>query len=243
MRNKIKKIIEFITGYWIYKMKDLSVGVDLIVDLKRFGSNPCKIIFDVGANVGQTAMEYSSIFKNAKIYSFEPVETSFKELTKNVAKIRNVSNFQIAFGSKKEEIKIELDSNPTSLTNSLKNTSASSGEAKLRETIRVRKIDDFVTEHNIKSIDLLKIDTEGWELEVLKGASQSLAEGKIKLVLCEAGFTNVNSWHTPFDTLNSFMSKNGFWFCGIYDVQPKYLRKGWHYGNVLWFNQQYFKEE
>jgi len=240
---RLKKLFEYFIGCRVYKTRHLPIGLDICQDLKRFSLNDYKfdILFDVGANVGQTARKYSALFPHAKIFSFEPVQASFIELKENTKESINVSCHQVALGSKSEEIEIQLDANPTSQTNTLRNINWQTDKSHKKEVIRIIKLDEFIEQNEIKIIDLLKIDTEGWELEVLNGASKSTFENKIKFILCEVGFTKNNNWHTPFSALNLFINRNGFWLCGIYDIDIDSLPRGWHSGNALWINQNHLK--
>jgi hypothetical protein len=52
-------------------------------------------------------------------------------------------------------------------------------------TVPVRRLDEALSEWEIESVDLMKIDVEGHELHVLRGGADSLASGRIKVVLCE----------------------------------------------------------
>lgn len=242
MKHQIKKILTSITGYWIYKRKHLPVGTDLFVDLANLGSSSFTVIFDVGANIGQTAKKYSINFPKAKVYSFEPISASFYALKDNIATLNNVQSFNIALGSKKEMVEVILNSNPVSTCNSLNPSLRSENPSAEKEMVQVETLDDFIKNHKINSIDLLKIDTEGWELEVLKGAKKCISENRIKLILCEVGFTDRNNRNTPFHELNKFMNSYNYWFYGLYETSLIQLKTGKHYGNALFISQSAIKE-
>lgn len=239
MINRLKKFIERLTGYWIWKRIHLPTGTDLEVDLEKINLSGSKIVFDVGANIGQTALYYNKIFKSAHIYSFEPVKKSFEELlyrTKNLPKIQAEN---IGFGEKDEKIEITLDINPTSTSNSLKPELMNNDQNGGKEVLKICKIDSFCKERNIDNIDFLKIDTEGWEIQTLLGAEKLLSERNIKAILCEVGFTKENRRNTPFQDLNSFMADKGYFFYGLYDISLIQLKSGGHYGNALFVDNKY----
>lgn len=102
----------------------------------------------------------------------------------------NVSMFNLGAG--------ESDSKITLYTNQEGSSHASvynrtSNPFELKEEIEQRSLDSFCTEKNINKIDFLKIDVEGHEFSVLKGASNLLQEGKINFLQFEFGGNNVNS--------------------------------------------------
>jgi hypothetical protein len=79
------------------------------------------------------------------------------------------------------------------------------------------KIDAFSKKNKIERIDFLKIDTEGGDLDVLKGAENMLKSQKIDFVQVEAGMNPDNNHHVPFECLKSFLEKYNYYLFGIYD--------------------------
>lgn len=240
--HRLKKLIERISGYWIYRREHLPVGTDIFVDLDRFNRDDFSIIFDVGANIGQTASRYLDLFPKAKIYSFEPVTATYEALQKNMSKNKRVLTFQHAFGLEEEKVEISLNPNPVCSTNSLNKQVMNQDPEALKETLDVKKLDEFMVKHQIEKIDFLKIDTEGWEIQVLSGAQDAINQKKINLILCEVGFTNENSRNTRFDDLNKFMSEKGYYFYGLYDISLRQLISGGHYGDALYVSSDYLEE-
>lgn len=93
-------------------------GLDLSADIQKIlRTSNIKSIFDVGANIGQTNLDFRQRFPDASIYSFEPVSKTFKVLKKNVGETLNPYCYQFALGS--EETKLLISLNPNSQTNSL----------------------------------------------------------------------------------------------------------------------------
>jgi hypothetical protein len=94
-------------------------------------------------------------------------------------------------------------------------------------------LDRFCIERGISSIDLLKIDTEGFELEVLRGAKTLLAHARVRHVICEATFDDDDRLHGNFFSIHDFLKEYGFRFICIYDqVVPRDLSRA-GYCNVL----------
>jgi len=188
----MKKIIKNLLrrgGYAINSVKD---HPDPFLDqLKLIGKGSSTIIFDVGAHHGQTALKYQQIFRDCIIYSFEPFLESYILFNNNVKDFKNVKGFNIALGNSIGEENFYI--NKFSATNSLlpthKEGAAIWGNDQLEnvKTIKVSTttLDEFVKQHKIEKIDILKLDTQGTEYLVIEGARQAIQEGKIKLIYLE----------------------------------------------------------
>jgi FkbM family methyltransferase len=203
-------------GYRYYKIRYQPFGIDHALDVRRFSepNDRVSVVFDVGANEGQSAKMYAEQFPEAIVYSFEPVATTFAKLVANTRDCEHVKAFQIGFGDEVAELDIWLSDK--SVTNSLKcQTSAnSSGRT---ERVRVTTLDTFVTERCVERIDLLKVDTEGFDLEVLRGARNMLAAGRITFILVEITFNQQDTFHTPFYPVEAYLDQFGFEFVDLYD--------------------------
>jgi FkbM family methyltransferase len=233
-KNQIKQLA--FQTYQKLSPKGFPSGLDLAYDLKRIlDGNPLQTVFDVGANVGQTALYFNKHFPNANIYSFEPVKGTFDTLKSNVGNLNNVQCFQYALGSKNEKISIYLTDDPNSQTNSL-----IAREGKTRtELIEVQTLDSFSHAQNIDGIDILKTDTEGFDLEVLKGGIEKIQERKIKFILSEATFYLPDKTHTQFLPLLEFLFPLGFRFYNIYETcYNTNLAKGVMFTNALFVNEK-----
>ena len=220
-----------LSGYWMYKLNKLPIGCDLIPDITTKIRMPVRVIFDVGANVGQTAKRFKNAFPDARIYSFEPVASTFALLQKNVSKLRGVTCFHTALGEQVKELQITTYTGKDSLLNSLHAVSMNSGGQV--ETINVNTGDAFCAANGINYVDILKIDTEGYELEVLEGCKGLLNTGAIKSVYCEVGFNRSNQRNTYLGDVIEYLNPLGYEFFGLYDMYNKRMNAGSDYGSVL----------
>ncbi|MDZ4846564.1 MAG: FkbM family methyltransferase [Chitinophagales bacterium] len=240
LKTKARELLIDLSGYWIYKKKDIPIGCDLSNDLKNKISLPLKTVFDVGANIGQTSIKFRESFPAAAIYAFEPVKKTFRELTDNTKGLTRVQCFNVALGEKAESVEIDVFEGDASVFNSLKKEAQNTtGNAK--ETISVTTGDLFCKEYRIPEIDLLKIDTEGYEIQVLQGFRNMIATSKIKAIFCEVGFTPANTRNTYINDLIDFASKHNFKFYGVYEVSNLQIKAGNNYGNVLFLNNEVVK--
>lgn len=143
------------------------------------------VIFDVGANRGQYLESLIRAFGNkADIYSFEPSSACFKELERYRAK--GVFPQQLALSDQPVELTLHFDAEG-SVFASVHDQDETVIQKNLsrHETIKATTIDDFCRENKISQIDFLKIDVEGHELNVLKGAARMIP--KIRFIQFEFG--------------------------------------------------------
>lgn len=149
------------------------------------------VIFDIGAQYGQTAFEYSKRFKNSKIYTFEPFNELFNILKANVKEEPGMQIFNFVFGDTIGTKKFNCNS--FSATNSILETDeqgSSTGGNDLLETIGTRDInvttiDVFVEQQQINEIDILKIDVQCYEFNVIEGARKLIFKNGVKVIYLE----------------------------------------------------------
>ncbi len=177
-------------GYRIYKQSMLPWGVDHIFDIKRlceFYGYPIHTIFDVGANAGQAAGVFLEAFPSALVHSFEPHPVTFAKLISSCRDTRFHAH-NLALGSERGESDFYDYGEAESLLNSMNAESAFTrryGRKAERIRVAVETLDGFCAKGNLESVDLLKIDTEGFERSVLQGAENLLGAGLIKFVYFE----------------------------------------------------------
>lgn len=187
VRTIIKRLIA-IFGYSLVKKNALG---DMHSILKSYVILDTPIVMDVGAHYGESVTEYRNIFPGCKIYSFEPDPDSFKILTENTSRFRDIYCIQQALSSEPGDG--SLFKNDASATNSLLPLSESAqslwGDAvrtkNLTENVSIETLDGFCDRNNIERISILKIDVQGAEMHVLKGAKTMFAESRIDVVICE----------------------------------------------------------
>jgi FkbM family methyltransferase len=212
--NKLSRM----TGFVVLNRKKMDFGISIDRDLsKDIDLLKVKTVFDIGANKGMTALYYKRIFPESIIYSFEPISSTFAYLEKNTRKYNNIKPFNIGFSDSAAQVKVYLqaDSGLNSL-NEYVNFPDQQVKEKF-ETVTVETIDDFCSRHNITSIDLLKTDTEGLDLKVLKGAERLIKTKSIKYVLSEVGFNSDNKRNTSFEELSSYLYSNGYKLRSFYE--------------------------
>jgi FkbM family methyltransferase len=146
------------------------------------------LILDVGANCGQTAWQYRSLFPNSQIYCFEAQPDLCRELEARFRDDPKISIYSCAVGATEGTANFYL--NAKRATSSLlapdsEHLSASYRPMSRNEEIRPVKVitlDSFAVSKNLRHIDLLKMDIQGGEYEALLGAKKLLADCAIDLV-------------------------------------------------------------
>ena len=98
--------------------------------------------------------------------------------------------------------------------------------------VGIDTIDSFVSTNAIGEIDLLKLDVEGYELQVLKGAEQTLSHGRIRYIYTECVLPADNT-HTSFFDLHQCLQRHGFCFVAYY-AEAFWLGSGCALGNALY---------
>jgi FkbM family methyltransferase len=180
-------------------------------DQRRLISD-AKIIFDVGANVGQTAKTYRRLFPQAEIWSFEPFPASFEALRRSVLDQRFYPQ-PLALSDRITSAALNIGA--VSITNSLLRRQSDTGET---VEIQTDTIDHFCSEHGISNIDILKVDVEGAEDRVFRGARSLFARQAIRSVFVEVYFSPVYEGMPLFWNLQAQLSDLGFSLFGLYSL-------------------------
>lgn len=151
------------------------------------------IFFDVGANKGDYSNLLLSNFPKATIYSFEPNPNTFKMINERLG--NRINLYQLGVGKEKGSLELFFDSSNKTSVEATSNPEILKEISKTQQIdkvdIDVTTLDSFCQENSINQIDFLKIDTEGFELDALEGASNLLDNGKIKVIQFEFNETSI----------------------------------------------------
>ena len=170
--------------------------------LKRFFKkyqNP--VIFDIGANIGNYSKKCVEINKYGLIYAFEPHPISYKSLF-SLSRTLDFKAFNLGIGDKDEKITIYDYQDKQGSEHASFHKLAIKSENLCEYETEVITLDNFIRNNNVQKIDLLKIDTEGNELNVLKGAQNSINSLIIGIIQFEFNEMNLVSKASFKDFLN-----------------------------------------
>jgi len=120
---------------------------------------------DIGANIGNHSLFFSNIF--TQVVSFEPNDSTFKVLAINSNLANNIRAVNVGLGSKNATLDAFVD--PLNIGGA---AVSDSSEANIQ--FKIVALDEYLKENPTSSISFIKMDVEGYELEALKGASETL---------------------------------------------------------------------
>ena len=166
------------------------------------------VVIDVGANSGEFALLARAAFPTASIFCFEPQAEAYAVLNKVMGKDKNYKSFQVALGEKTESAIMHLDE--FSPNSSFVRQSANSTP----QQMQLQKLDAY--EHLISPTDrtILKLDVEGYELAILKGAEVFLS--KTDYIYVESRTTDPIG--CTFSEIYEFLVQRGWEYQGAYDA-------------------------
>lgn len=190
--------------------------------LLRRRSHP--VILDVGANDGGTVAKFLHRFPGARILAFEPYAPLYQHLRRRFRNTTAVQALNVALGAAPGAARLHLYSGHR--MNSLlrldadpANPMASGFSERGSVTVPVATVDDVVRERNLPRVDILKIDTQGYDLEVLRGAAAQLAARRVGAVLLELNFVPMYERQASFPELHALLSGHGYRLVDFYNHQ------------------------
>ena len=178
---------------------------------------PSDTFIDVGACIGDYSLFASSVISKGEIYAFEPFKKSIEMFEENIRLngINNISIFRGVASDKNgfEKLQIENESEINHITHEKNNMNV----------IKVPSItlDRYITENNIMHVAILKIDVEGSEMKVLRGAEKSIRDKKIEKILIELNKNN-QFFGTSNQKIITWLKKQHY---NIYLFEEKRVRK------------------
>jgi FkbM family methyltransferase len=204
-------------------------GLKMSDDLRQALPNyTVKIIFDVGSNAGQSVRAFLREYPGSQFYCFEPALTTYQVIEATYGHFPQVKLFRKALGSHKSIAELEHGSRSTMSRVTDQNPELPSHPDATQELVEIDTLDAFCAENRISHIDLLKIDTEGGDLEVLQGASKLLAEHSVDLISVEAAMSRLNHRHCQLASLQHHLEDRGYYLFGVYEQKNEWVSRQPH---------------
>ena len=174
----------------------------------RMNIRPDDVVFDVGANFGWFSVLFLKLLdKRGSLHSFEPVPPIYEELKQNIAlnkgKIEpKLNNF--ALGAKKTRTEINVFKNLPHGHASLSDLGREDASTYDTEIIT---LDHYIEKYKIRKVDVIKIDVEGAEFNVLRGAEKLLKNNPPRIITMEVNYRTSRFFgYSPLDMLEYLRS-------------------------------------
>lgn len=186
---------------------------DLERRVKMINHNKIDLIIDVGANKGEYTSELINLGYKGAVESFEPVREVYAKLVKESKNHNQWNTHNIALGDfdGETEINIAGNINSSSLLNMLPKHEQSAPQSKYvrKEKILVKKLDSiFTTLLKNNSKVFLKIDVQGYEMAMLKGAENSLKN--IQGIQIEMSLESLYEGSVLYKEMIKYLEEKGF---------------------------------
>ena len=209
-------------------------GVDTVAESQTF--------IDVGAHRGETLEQILSMVQISSTYiAFEPNPKSFQALVERTGRFpgHRITCLPDAVGPMDGQIEFTA-TRATAVSGVLQaerdllsRVPTGDHEPINHFVVRQRSLDSLREELSLDRIAILKTDTEGYDLQVLKGASRTLAEQKIDVVMSEAFFVRYRQGQCYFWDLADFMHSKGYFFVNLFD-QRNTSQGRLYTANAIW---------
>jgi FkbM family methyltransferase len=208
----------------VRRLHDVPFGMSWSTDVAHYlQGRLLSVAFDVGAHRGETTMKLLDAFPGAQIHSFEPLPENFAALQQATA------------STAAHAINAAVSDSSGVLRIARGEATYQSGVHAGGEAIDVRSltIDEYADAQGIERLGLLKIDTEGHEESVLRGARRRLEAGAIEFVVCECEFApRPDEPHAQFAALHALLEPLDYRVVSFYTGGVDNL--GWVWGDVLY---------
>lgn len=219
----------------------LKVGLELAISAQN---NDGLCLIDVGAHYGETYNTYKKFANEFSYIGFEPDPDTYSILKKNFENLKPHENHKIinsAVGPNNGTISF-IKTQADAVSGVLPPEDELNNRVPSGDHIIIDKFDvpvktlDYVL-NEFSTVSLLKIDTEGFDLECLKGAEESLNSSKINVIMCESFFVKYRQGQCYFWDIASFLKSKNYYFINLYDSRN--TTQGRLYtANGLWISKR-----
>lgn len=181
-----------------------------------------RVVFDVGANVGVWTLEALRIAPDAAFHLFEPSPRTFRQLQdRGFPANVHLNCFGLSDRSAELDLHVFAEGSSANTLYQRVGTAATACEV---ERVRLESADDYCRTRGIEAVDLMKVDVEGHELSVLRGASDLLRSGAIGAVQFEYGGTYIDAGVRLRDLFELVRGLNsGYRFYKLFPNGPRHI--------------------
>ena len=190
---------------------------DEIDFVQRF-LRPGMVALDLGAHQGlYTLLASERVASRGRVIAFEPSSRERKSLRLHLLMnlCRNVTIDDAALGNENTQANLFVVEGSQTGCNSLRPPKAASAASPV--PVSVRRLDDWLSAHRIDRVDFIKLDVEGAELDVLKGASQLLQRRPRPVILAEVQDVRTLPWGYRAKEIINHLGSQGYKWYGLSD--------------------------
>ena len=194
---------------------------DFIKDIKPFYYGKNITYIDIGAFTGDVFLKFKKYLKIREAHLFEPNPKSFEILNENISnvKIPLLHVYNNAIGDKKDQLLFSYEASMTKQVNII-DEKINENDFFKSDIYPLSAFEDTITD---KKINLLKVDVEGYELNVLKGCIDFFKNKQIDIVYIEVGFNKDATQQTYFTEIDNFMQAYDYRVFKIYEQMNEWI--------------------
>lgn len=219
-------------GYRIMRLDPTVSLDDAYQEQVRLLNRRISTIFEVGAADGRDSIAYAGLFPNADVYAFEPIPESFAKVADLAAAQPRLKPVECAMSDAPGTATFHICAFEDASSLLKPRATGASFDAYQEEmrtiSVAVNTLDIFCRDHKIDHIDLLKMDAQGAENRILRGASDLLARGAIDVIYTEIQFIESYEGAGLFGEMFDLLRKNDFYLHNLYDLHHN------HRGEICW---------
>ena len=214
-------------GLTLMRKVDYRRNLDIIYPV-LFEPENALTIFDVGANTGQSIKRFKNLFRRANLHCFEPISDNVEVIKQRYGNDSSVIINNLAVGEKKGIAMLneyannahssfhKLEPNTLWLEERSRQKVTKPDEYKIQERrVNITSLDEYSRKNGIKEIDILKIDTQGYEDRVLDGCVNLLRQQRIKVIELELIFSPIYEKTLTFSDIERNLVNHGYRLVGL----------------------------
>ena len=231
--------------YYLIKLFDKQTENKIQNKICELFGNKIDLLIDVGFYLGEYYMNLDKKIKILKVLGFEPNPETFAKVKKKFLTNKKVEVLNFALGDINSTKEFNINFEPSSSSFNSINQSSNYFKKKnrilnifrFRKTnrsiqVKIKTLEEILVKNNVNEIDLMKIDTEGYEFKILKGLNKLIS--KVKVIHFEHHYDNMLIKNYKFSDINNFLAVNNF--KKFFKVKMKF-RKSFEY---IYINKNYF---
>jgi FkbM family methyltransferase len=232
IRGLAQRSVKYVLGRLGYEIRRSSkfpgsnVMKDVLLLTRIAGGTARPVVFDVGANIGNLTRQFHQTLGNPFIHAFEPGPESFLQLQANCSDIPDVILNNWGVGAQKEELQFRENQHSV-MSSFLEPGPDHWGTISRQLKVPICTVDGYCQENSINRIDILKSDTQGYDLEVFHGAKRMIDEGRIRLILTEIIFSQIYDGQPELDEIYRYLHDRNFRLVSFYGLEYQENLLGW----------------